>query len=58
MADAEHVTATVTRGGKLHLPASVMKSLGVSPGQQLMFYVKPGRALVVPMSHAIKPQSF
>ncbi len=46
----EPVTATVTRGGKIHLPAEVMRNLDVKVGQQVVFFLKPGKALVQPMS--------
>lgn len=54
----EPVTATVTKGGKLHLPTRVVKSLNVKEGDQLVFYVKPGRALVMPMAAALTKHSF
>ena len=53
MEPSEPVTATVTKGGKVHLPSSVMRSLHVKEGQQIVFYVKPGRALIEPISAAI-----
>jgi bifunctional DNA-binding transcriptional regulator/antitoxin component of YhaV-PrlF toxin-antitoxin module len=55
MASAEPVTATVTRGGKIHLPSSVMKNLRISEGQQVVFYLKPGKALMQPIAAIAKP---
>jgi len=54
----ESATATITRGGKLHLPTRVVKNLNVKEGDQLVFYLKPGRALVMPMATALHKQSF
>jgi bifunctional DNA-binding transcriptional regulator/antitoxin component of YhaV-PrlF toxin-antitoxin module len=58
MDSTEPATATVTRGGKLHLPSRVIKNLNVKEGDQLVFYMKPGRALVVPMAAALTKQTF
>jgi bifunctional DNA-binding transcriptional regulator/antitoxin component of YhaV-PrlF toxin-antitoxin module len=49
----EPVTATVTRGGKIHLPAEVMRSLDVKEGQQVVFYLKPGKALIQPIASVL-----
>lgn len=58
MAHQEPVTATVTRGGKLHLPTKVMQTLNVKEGQQIVFFLKEGKALLVPFSSALLKQSF
>jgi bifunctional DNA-binding transcriptional regulator/antitoxin component of YhaV-PrlF toxin-antitoxin module len=54
----EPVTATVTKGGKIHLPTEVIRSLDVKVGQQVVFFLKPGKALVQPMSDVIGKASW
>ena len=42
----------------MHLPTRLIESLNVKEGDQLVFYLKPGRALVMPMATALTKHSF
>ena len=52
----EPVPAKVTDSGKMHMPIEVLRHLGISPGQQVVFVLKPGghQALVVPFAEALR----
>lgn len=56
MPEATPVAATVSRGGRMRIPQPVLKALGLSDGDQLVFFVRPGHAaaLVTPAAEAFR----
>ena len=40
-------TATISSGGKMHVPAEVLAKLNVKPGEEIAFLEGPGPWLVV-----------
>ena len=47
-----HATATV-RGGRLRLPAAVLQEFKLKEGQEVVFFIRSGRALLAPLGESI-----
>jgi AbrB family looped-hinge helix DNA binding protein len=60
MANPEPVTATITEGGRIRIPAEVLRHLRLRAGQQVVFFLKEGKdaAVVAPLATALSVPSF
>lgn len=60
MANPEPVTATVTEGGRIRIPAEVLKHLHLKTGQQIIFFLKEesDAALLAPLADTVNVPKF
>jgi bifunctional DNA-binding transcriptional regulator/antitoxin component of YhaV-PrlF toxin-antitoxin module len=47
-----HATATV-RGGRLRLPAAVLAEFNLKDGEEVVFFIRSGKALLAPLGEQI-----